>query len=174
MGLRMLLLLRALLLHSYILPSCPVLLHIAIYCTCFSTFWHCHPYIPQHFNGNVFILFIGERERANLTCSTGKISWYVHTSTPNAHASHAPRTGRVVDRTYVHPECACVTTYAHQNTRKMPLRNEYSCARHGPNLSPQNSPVHAFIYASSPVCLIMVMIGVTSCCCCCYFQQDYV
>ena len=28
-----------------------ILLHI--YCTCFSTFWHCHPYIPQHFNENV-------------------------------------------------------------------------------------------------------------------------
>ena len=25
------------------MPSIPVLLHI--YCTCFSTFWHCHPYI---------------------------------------------------------------------------------------------------------------------------------
>ena len=48
-----------LLLHAlscwYILPSSPVLLHIAIYCTCFSTFWHCYPYILQHFNGNVFI-----------------------------------------------------------------------------------------------------------------------
>ena len=30
-------------LAAYILPSSPVLLHI--YCTCFSTFWHCHPYI---------------------------------------------------------------------------------------------------------------------------------
>ena len=29
------------------MPSSPVLLHI--YCTCFSTFWHCHPYIFQHF-----------------------------------------------------------------------------------------------------------------------------
>ena len=29
------------------MPSIPVLLHI--YCSCFSTFWHCHPYIPQHF-----------------------------------------------------------------------------------------------------------------------------
>ena len=25
------------------IPSSPVLLHI--YCTCFSTFWHCYPYI---------------------------------------------------------------------------------------------------------------------------------
>ena len=71
MGLRMLLLLHALIpcLAAYILPSSPVLLHnillsspvllhIAIYCTCFSTFWHCHPYILQHFNGNVFTLFI--------------------------------------------------------------------------------------------------------------------
>ena len=39
----------------YILPSSPVLLHI--YCTCFSTFWHCYPYILQHFNGNVFTHF---------------------------------------------------------------------------------------------------------------------
>ena len=44
----MLLLLHALThcLAAYILPSSPVLLHI--YCTCFSTFWHC-PYIFQHF-----------------------------------------------------------------------------------------------------------------------------
>ena len=50
----MLLLLHALIpcLAAYILPSSPVLLHI--YCTCFSTFWHCHPYILQHFNGNAF------------------------------------------------------------------------------------------------------------------------
>ena len=34
------------------MPSSPVLLHI--YCPYFSTFWHCHPYILQHFNGNVF------------------------------------------------------------------------------------------------------------------------
>ena len=54
MGLRMLLL-HALIpcLAAYILPSSPVL-----YCTCFSTFWHCHPYILQHFNGNVFLPFI--------------------------------------------------------------------------------------------------------------------
>ena len=39
-----------LLLHALI----PVWLHI--YCPCFSTFWHCHPYILQHFNGNVFTL----------------------------------------------------------------------------------------------------------------------
>ena len=57
MGLRMLLLLHALIpyLAAYILPSSPVLLHI--YCTCFSTFWHCHPYILQHFNGNAFTPF---------------------------------------------------------------------------------------------------------------------
>ena len=53
-GLHVLLLLHALIscLAAYMLPSSPVLLHI--YCTCFSTFWHCHPYILQHFNGNVF------------------------------------------------------------------------------------------------------------------------
>ena len=42
----------------YCMPSSPVLLHIYcpdpvllhIYCTCFSTFWHCHNYILQHFN----------------------------------------------------------------------------------------------------------------------------
>ena len=39
-------------LAAYILPSSPVLLHI--YCTCFSTFLHYHPYIFQHFNGKVF------------------------------------------------------------------------------------------------------------------------
>ena len=34
-------------LAAYILPpSSPVLRHL--YCICFSTFWHCHPYI--HFN----------------------------------------------------------------------------------------------------------------------------
>ena len=33
-------------LAAYILPSSPVLLYI--YCPCFSTFWHCHPYILQH------------------------------------------------------------------------------------------------------------------------------
>ena len=38
------------------MPSFPVLLHI--YCTCFSTFWHCRPYIFQHFSGNVFILLL--------------------------------------------------------------------------------------------------------------------
>ena len=27
------------------IPSIPVLLHI--YCTCFSTFWHCHPSFPE-------------------------------------------------------------------------------------------------------------------------------
>ena len=54
MGLRMLFLLHACL-AAYILPSSPVLLHI-LYCTCFSTFWHCHPHILQHFNGNVFTL----------------------------------------------------------------------------------------------------------------------
>ena len=43
-------------LAAYMLPSSPVLLHI--YCTCFSTFWHCHPYILQHFNGNIFTPFI--------------------------------------------------------------------------------------------------------------------
>ena len=50
----MLVLLHALIpcLAAYILPSSPVLLHIN--CTCFSTFWHYHPYILQHFNGNVF------------------------------------------------------------------------------------------------------------------------
>ena len=42
------------LLHTNILPSFPVLLHSYIHCTCFSTFWHCHPYILQQFNGNVF------------------------------------------------------------------------------------------------------------------------
>ena len=56
MGLRMLLLLHALIpcLAAYILPSSLVLLHL--YCTCFSTFWNCHPYI--HFNGNVLTPFI--------------------------------------------------------------------------------------------------------------------
>ena len=46
--LRMLVLLHALIscLAAYILHSSPVSLHI--YCTCFSTFWHCHPYILQH------------------------------------------------------------------------------------------------------------------------------
>ena len=43
-------------LAKYTLPSSPVLLHI--YCTCFSTFWLCHPYILQHFNGKVFTPFI--------------------------------------------------------------------------------------------------------------------
>ena len=45
--------------HTTLIPSCcihmpssPVLLHV--YCTCFSSLWHCHPYILQHFNGNVF------------------------------------------------------------------------------------------------------------------------
>ena len=41
-------------LHRCCMPSSPVLLHI--YCPCFSTFWHCNPYILQHFNGNVFTL----------------------------------------------------------------------------------------------------------------------
>ena len=39
------------------MPSSPVLLHI--YCTCFSTLWHYHPYILQHFNGN-FLLPISD------------------------------------------------------------------------------------------------------------------
>ena len=34
------------------LPSPPVLLHI--YCTCVSTFWHCHSYALQNFNRNFF------------------------------------------------------------------------------------------------------------------------
>ena len=38
--------------YYYCMPSSLVLLHI--YCPCFPTFWHCHPYILQHFNGNVF------------------------------------------------------------------------------------------------------------------------
>ena len=35
---------------SFGMPSSPVLLHIYL----FLYFWHCHPYILQHFNGNVF------------------------------------------------------------------------------------------------------------------------
>ena len=63
MGLGMLLLLHALIpcraayiLPSSILPSSSVLLHL--YCTCFSTFWHYHPYI--HFNGNVLLPLLNE------------------------------------------------------------------------------------------------------------------
>ena len=49
-----------LLLSSYIMPSSPVLLYI--YYTCFSTFWHCHPYILQHFNENAcFTVFFVSR-----------------------------------------------------------------------------------------------------------------
>ena len=53
----MLLLLHALIpcLGAYILPSSPECIAAYIYCTCFSTFWHCHPYILQHFNGNVLL-----------------------------------------------------------------------------------------------------------------------
>ena len=29
---------------------------VAVYSTRFSTFWHCHPYILQHFSRNVFTL----------------------------------------------------------------------------------------------------------------------
>ena len=59
-------------LPAYILPSSPVLLHI-IYCTCFSTIWHCHPYILQHlmemfllpcFTGFCFVISL-----ANIQCS---------------------------------------------------------------------------------------------------------
>ena len=32
-----------------------MLLHIYIY-SCFFNFWCCHPYILQHFNGNIFTL----------------------------------------------------------------------------------------------------------------------
>ena len=39
--------------YIYLVSGVHVLLHI--YCSCLSTFWHCHPYILQHFNGNVFI-----------------------------------------------------------------------------------------------------------------------
>ena len=42
--------------YACCMPSSPVLLYI--YCPCFSTFWYCHPYIIQHFNGNVFTLCI--------------------------------------------------------------------------------------------------------------------
>ena len=35
-------------------PCFNVLALQSIHCTCFSTFWHCHPYILQHFNGIVF------------------------------------------------------------------------------------------------------------------------
>ena len=44
MGLRML------------LSSSPVLLQI--FCTCFSNFWHCHPYILQHFVFTIFIYML--------------------------------------------------------------------------------------------------------------------
>ena len=45
-------------LTAYILPTSPVLLHVY-----FSTSWHCHPYILQHFNGNAFTpLCIHEEE----------------------------------------------------------------------------------------------------------------
>ena len=44
------------------MPSPPVLVHIIysalipyLYCTCFSTFWHCHPYILQNFNGDILL-----------------------------------------------------------------------------------------------------------------------
>ena len=43
----------------YILPSSPVLLQL--YCTCFSTFWHSHPYILEHFNGLLLLCFTGFR-----------------------------------------------------------------------------------------------------------------
>ena len=54
------------LLHIY---SSPVLLYINIWlhplCCCIYIlhlflyfFWHCHPYVLQHFNGNVFTLFL--------------------------------------------------------------------------------------------------------------------
>ena len=36
---------------AYTLPSYPVRLHI--YMPLFPNFWYCHPYILQHFNGNV-------------------------------------------------------------------------------------------------------------------------
>ena len=48
---------------AYILSFGLHMLHALILCvaayinnfTCFSTFWHCHPYILQHFNENVYI-----------------------------------------------------------------------------------------------------------------------
>ena len=53
------------LLHIHILPSSPVLLHIRIlpsspvllyiYCTCFSTFWHCH---TTSFNNILMKMFL--------------------------------------------------------------------------------------------------------------------
>ena len=42
-------------LAANILPSSFVLLHIIIWCTCFFTFWNCHSYILQHFNGNILL-----------------------------------------------------------------------------------------------------------------------
>ena len=51
------------------MPSSPVLLHI--YCPCFSTFWHCHPYILQHFNGNIFTLVCSSNDDYTQASETG-------------------------------------------------------------------------------------------------------
>ena len=61
-------------LAAYILPSSPALLHI-LYCTCFSTFWHCHPYILQHFNGNIFTLFSACTSTSTWNTAQFQISW---------------------------------------------------------------------------------------------------
>ena len=42
-----------LLLHALILCTC-----LAAYTLVLSTPWHCHPYILQHFNGNVFFTLV--------------------------------------------------------------------------------------------------------------------
>ena len=81
MGLRMLLLLHALIpcLAAYILSSSPVLLHI--YCTCFSTFWHCHPYILQHFNGNEsYYMHNSENEHVSQSQIATHHLWSVQTT----------------------------------------------------------------------------------------------
>ena len=49
--------------YTCILPSSSVLLHI--YCTCFSTFWHCHPYILQHFMEMFYSLYLDGWGRSN-------------------------------------------------------------------------------------------------------------
>ena len=75
------------LLHIYLVwgyacctPSSPVLLHI-IYCPCFSNSWHCHSYILQHFNGNVFTLVYLCNRYKNSTVSAALHCSTVHSLT---------------------------------------------------------------------------------------------
>ena len=124
----MLVLLHALIpcLAAYILPSSPVLLHI--YCTCFSTFWHCHPYILQYFN--VFTPWFLLYTRLQIQCSLRVCephpfccSWSCKTHVSNNKEMAFTYTEVLVYRSFTCPtKIPLVKGTAHENKKQQEKR----------------------------------------------------